>query len=113
MPCYRCGARQIDPRRGPSPWKRGVRAGALVLVCPGCQHGRDWTADLDRCVACGSTLLLRALGETVCRACGREQPAEHACEVPAAAVAPAEPAFDPALSAEVAAAVERVLRRPW
>lgn len=70
MPCYRCGARQVDPERGPSPWRRGVRDGELVLVCPQCQAGRDWTADLDRCGACGSTALAKRLGEVVCRACG-------------------------------------------
>ena len=30
MPCYRCGARQVDPDRGESPWKRGVRADRQV-----------------------------------------------------------------------------------
>jgi hypothetical protein len=40
-----------------------------VLVCPDCQSTHDWVADLDRCEACGSTMLLRALGETRCRAC--------------------------------------------
>jgi len=49
MPCYRCGARQTDPGKGPSPWKRGVIADEQVLVCPDCQQTHDWTADLDRC----------------------------------------------------------------
>jgi primosomal protein N' len=69
MPCYRCGARQNDPGKGPSPWKRGVIADEQVLVCPVCQSTHDWTADLDRCEECGSTMLVRALGETRCRAC--------------------------------------------
>ena len=69
MPCYRCGARQTDPGKGPSPWKRGVIRDEQVLVCPDCQTTHDWVADLDRCEACGSTMLLRALGETRCRAC--------------------------------------------
>jgi hypothetical protein len=69
MPCYRCGARQADPGKGPSPWKRGVIADAQVLVCPDCQQAHDWTADLDRCESCGSTMLVRALGETRCREC--------------------------------------------
>ena len=69
MPCYRCGARQTDPGKGPSPWKRGVIADEQVLVCPDCQSSHDWTADLDRCESCGSTVLVRALGETRCRAC--------------------------------------------
>ena len=83
MPCYRCGARQVDPGKGPSPWKRGVIHDEQVLVCPDCQATHDWTADLDRCESCGSTMLLRALGETRCRACsfvkqvtGRERTAD-------------------------------------
>jgi hypothetical protein len=70
MPCYLCAARQTDPGKGPSDWKRGVVRGAQVLVCPSCQLGHDWTADLDRCAACDSTMLVRALGETRCKACG-------------------------------------------
>jgi len=69
MPCYRCGARQSDPGKGPSPWKRGVIGDEQVLVCPNCQATHDWTADLDRCGSCGSTMLVRALGETRCRQC--------------------------------------------
>jgi hypothetical protein len=73
MPCYRCGARPVDPVRGPSPWKRGVRAGRHVLVCPECQRTHDWKSDLDRCQTCGSTMLVRSLGETMCRSCGSAQ----------------------------------------
>jgi ribosomal protein L37AE/L43A len=62
--------RQTDPDRGASPWKRGVRSGEQVLVCPDCQRTPDWTAALDACPRCGSTMLVRALGETQCRACG-------------------------------------------
>jgi hypothetical protein len=69
MPCYRCGARQVDPGKGPSPWKRGVIHDEQVLVCPDCQATHNWTADLDRCESCGSTMLVRALGETRCRSC--------------------------------------------
>jgi hypothetical protein len=69
MPCYRCGARQTDPGKGPSPWKRGVIDDMQVLVCPDCQSTHDWTTDLDKCGSCGSTMLVRALGETRCRAC--------------------------------------------
>ena len=69
MPCYRCGARQTDPGKGPSPWKRGVIDDEQVLVCPDCQATHNWTADLDKCASCGSTMLVRALGETRCRAC--------------------------------------------
>jgi hypothetical protein len=70
VPCYRCDTRQTDPAKGASPWKRGVIADAQVLVCPDCQQEHDWTADLDRCAACGSTALVRQLGETLCRSCG-------------------------------------------
>ena len=69
MPCYRCGARQTDPGKGPSPWKRGVIDDEQVLVCPDCQAEHNWVGDLDRCTSCGSTMLVRALGETRCREC--------------------------------------------
>ena len=70
MPCYRCGTRQVDPDRGESPWKRGVRADRQVLVCPGCQSSLEWMEDLDRCPVCASVRLVRRLGEVECRACG-------------------------------------------
>jgi hypothetical protein len=70
VPCYRCHARQSDPVKGPSPWKRGVVGGEQVLVCPDCQRGRDWQSDLDRCDECGSAQLVRVLGDTRCKACG-------------------------------------------
>ena len=104
MPCYRCGSRQTDPARGASPWKRGVKKDAQVLICPACQEGRDWAADLDRCVRCGSTLLVRVLGETRCRACG-------AVAVTVAAKEPSAPQSERVatdLSAEVAAALDRL-----
>jgi hypothetical protein len=70
MPCYRCGARQVDPDRGESPWRRGVRSDRQVLICPGCQAAVDWAADLDRCSVCSSVHLVRRLGEAECRDCG-------------------------------------------
>jgi hypothetical protein len=70
MPCYRCGSRQVDPDRGESPWKRGVRDDRQVLVCPACQASFDWMADLDRCQVCGSPHLVRRLGEVECKDCG-------------------------------------------
>lgn len=70
MPCYRCGARQVDPDRGESPWKRGVRADRQVLICPTCQSSTDWMAALDRCPVCLSAHLVRRLGEVECRDCG-------------------------------------------
>ncbi|HKA67614.1 MAG TPA: hypothetical protein VKG85_00705 [Actinomycetes bacterium] len=88
MPCYRCGARQVDPVRGPSPWKRGVRAGAQVLVCPDCQQGPQWLAELDHCTRCGSEQLARILGETLCRACGKQGAAIGAPVADAAAGSP-------------------------
>jgi hypothetical protein len=70
MPCYRCGTRQIDPERGSSPWRRGVRTDRQVLICPDCQASADWIADLDRCRECTSVHLVRRLGEVECRDCG-------------------------------------------
>lgn len=96
MPCYHCGARQTDPGKGPSPWKRGVINDEQVLVCPDCQQTHDWMADLDRCESCGSTLLVRALGETRCRDCSFTKAAVH---VPRSS--------DSSLADEVAAALRR------
>jgi hypothetical protein len=70
MPCYRCGTRQVDPDRGESPWKRGVRADRQVLICPACQSSFDWMAELDQCPVCVSSHLVRRLGEVECRDCG-------------------------------------------
>ena len=70
MPCYRCDLRQVDPDRGESPWKRGVRDGQQVLVCPDCQGSFDWMAELDHCPVCGGVHLVRRLGEIECRDCG-------------------------------------------
>jgi hypothetical protein len=75
MPCYRCGTRQVDPDRGESPWKRGVRGDRQVLVCPGCQGSFDWMSDLDHCPVCSSVHLVRRLGEAECRDCGSVRPA--------------------------------------
>ncbi len=97
MPCYRCGARQTDPGRGPSPWKRGVIGDEQVLVCPECQMTHDWVADLDRCGSCGSTMLVRALGETRCRQCSFARQA----------MPRGERVGDAALADEVAAALRR------
>jgi hypothetical protein len=97
MPCYRCGARQTDPGKGPSPWKRGVIADEQVLVCPDCQQAHDWVDDLDRCESCGSTMLVRALGETRCRECSFAKQAG----------APEPGQGDSRLSDDVAAALRR------
>jgi len=106
MPCYRCGVRQTDPVRGRSPWKRGVRGGVQVLVCPDCQRTHDWTGDFDRCAACGSTLLVRILGDTHCRACGATGEAVAPGVVSAAVTTPAvSPAVSSAASSAVSPAV--------
>jgi hypothetical protein len=96
MPCYNCGERQTDPGKGPSPWKRGVIRDEQVLVCPRCQATHDWVADLDRCAECGSTMLVRALGETRCRQCSWTKPASGAAS-----------RADTALADDVAAALQR------
>ena len=70
MPCYRCGTRQVDPDRGESPWRRGVRGDRQILICPSCQAAVDWDSDLDRCPVCSSVRLVRRLGEVECRDCG-------------------------------------------
>ena len=119
MPCYRCGTRQVDPVRGHSPWRRGVKGDEVVLVCPACQATADWTADLDKCRQCGSVHLVRRLGEVECRDCGEAIPpapeggepqvAGQPAGLPATGRAPGLSA--PGLSEEVAMALERVLRR--
>ena len=131
MPCYRCGARQVDPDRGESPWKRGVRADRQVLICPTCQSSTDWMAELDRCPVCLSAHLVRRLGEVECRDCGYVRDPGSASGdagpvtgVPAGAAAPAvgspgageprpEPDFGetPGLAEEVELALARVLGR--
>jgi hypothetical protein len=100
MPCYRCGARQVDPGKGPSPWGRGVANGQQVLVCPECQRTAAWQDGLDRCAECGSVALVVRLGEVTCRGCGRTW-----------AAAVDSPAGDPALAAEVSAALDRLFGR--
>lgn len=112
MPCHRCGARQTDPVRGASPWRRGVRADEQVLVCPDCQRGGDWTADLAHCAACGSASLVRRLGQTVCKDCGAEDRV-----IPETGTSGERPGDAPpppparSLADEVAAALERQFGR--
>jgi len=127
MPCYRCGARQVDPDRGESPWKRGVRADRQVLICPACQSSVNWSAELDRCPVCSSVHLVRRLGEVECRDCGYVREPGHADDdidaageagpdqapAPTAdALAPdADAAGPPGLAEEVELALDRVLGR--
>jgi hypothetical protein len=103
MPCFRCGTRQSDPVRGASQWKRGVRADRQVLVCPACQATTDWAAELDGCAGCGSIALVCRLGEVECRDCGHVRGAERPQEE--------SETTSSELSAEVAAALSRVLKR--
>ncbi|MGA4996385.1 hypothetical protein [Nonomuraea bangladeshensis] len=105
MPCYRCGARQTDPVRGSSPWQRGVRAESQVLICPDCQRLHD--LDLDHCDTCRSTALICRLGEVECRSCGAVWMARSG-STPGRPPAMETP---PGLSAEVEAALNRVLGR--
>jgi hypothetical protein len=122
MPCYRCGTRQVDPERGESPWRRGVREDRQVLICPGCQAAVDWTADLDRCAVCSSVRLVRRLGEAECRDCGSvgqpvaattqtAEPGQGALISPAAAAAQDKTAAEAvsSLTEEVEQALSRVL----
>jgi len=103
MPCYQCGARQTDPERGPSPWKRAVaRLGTggerQVLICPSCQRLGGWAADLQACPGCGSLHLIRRLDQVECLDCrlAREALSDDG-RVP--------PARDRALAADVAEAL--------
>ncbi|MBB4916343.1 hypothetical protein ACFY19_24315 [Streptosporangium saharense] len=101
MPCFSCGARQTDPVRGASPWKRGVRGEAQVLVCPDCQRTHD--LDLDTCSSCGSAALICRLGEVECRSCGAVRPAAAGGSRPSG--------LSKELADEVEAALDRVLGR--
>jgi hypothetical protein len=93
MPCYRCGARQVDPDRGESPWKRGVRADRQVLICPACQSSVDWVGELDQCPVCTSLHLVRRLGEVECRDCGYvREPTGPVSVGPGSGAAPDAPA---------------------
>jgi len=76
----------------------------MVLVCPDCQREHEWTADMDRCAACGSTSLSRALGETTCKACGAVVGATEDRSEP-------EQQSAPGLSDDVSAALQRAFRR--
>ena len=118
MSCYRCGARQTDPVRGASPWRKGVRADEQVLICPDCQQNSAWLDELDRCAVCGSTALIRRLGKTVCRDCEAVRlgatPAGRTARPGAAAAEGGThhvPGSDHDLAREVAAAIDRVLGR--
>lgn len=117
MPCYRCGSRQTDPAPDGGAWRRGVRGDEQVLVCPDCQRTPSWADELDRCRTCGSTALVRRLGRTICRDCGRtlDAPARAgavAAAWPGQAAEPPPHGADEGLARDVAAAIDRVLGRP-
>jgi hypothetical protein len=109
VPCYRCGVRQTDPERGSSPWRRGLLADHLVLICPDCQQSRDWTAELERCARCGSVHLIRRLDQVDCLDCGLVR--EPALVGGASSWRPGTPGADHALAEEVGRALDRVLGR--
>ncbi len=109
MPCYRCGSRQTDPDRGPSPWQRGVRNDRQVLICPPCQAARDWTAELDRCGSCGGARLVCRLGEIECRTCGWSRLAAPSSAAPGDPAVSQHATGSEDLAEEVAQALGRVL----
>ncbi|HLV75221.1 MAG TPA: hypothetical protein VKY91_20780 [Vulgatibacteraceae bacterium] len=80
-----------------------------MLICPGCQAARDWADALDRCSGCGSAALVCRLGEVECRDCGHTRDAAPGDLVHSGA--PPGGSGDGDLSEEVAAALNRVLRR--
>jgi hypothetical protein len=103
----------VDPDRGESPWRRGVRGDRQVLICPGCQAAVDWTADLDHCVVCSSIHLVRRLGEAECRDCGWVGQPETAVSLAAgtaeAGLAGTAEGAEASLAEEVERALSRVL----
>jgi hypothetical protein len=107
MPCFRCGARQTDPVRGDSPWRRGVLADRQVLVCPTCQGVPDSGAALDGCVDCGSVALVCRLGEVECRDCGHTRAAAPTGAAPTGDQGATDTSADTDLSAQVEAALGR------
>jgi uncharacterized Zn finger protein (UPF0148 family) len=77
-----------------------------VLVCPDCQRSTDWTADLDNCPACGSTVLAKRLGDVVCRDCGESSAVpEHS------GGSTGGPAEVPEVAEDVRAALDRLFGR--
>jgi uncharacterized Zn finger protein (UPF0148 family) len=82
-------------------------AGDQVLVCPDCQVD-GWTDGLDQCAACGSTVLVKRLGEVACRTCGATGQAPGGVDAAPAVSVPST--ARERLADDVAAALERVLR---
>jgi hypothetical protein len=84
-------------------------AGEQVLICPDCQV-EGWTDGLDRCRTCGSTVLVKRLGEVLCRACGATGATAGGDRDPGAPGRTSSDTARAALADDVAAAVDRVLR---
>jgi hypothetical protein len=108
MPCQRCGARQGDPSRGPSAWRRAVSSGEQVLICPTCQQDAGWQAGMDRCPACDGVRLSKTLGVLRCSTCSWSASMTMGASYPPEPLSPA----DATLADEVSAALGRVLRSP-
>lgn len=107
MPCYRCGTRQGDPEPGKgSLWRRGVIREHQVLICPACQPAA--LDELSRCPGCGSAHLIRRLDQVECLDCRLIRDAEPEAQATTGSGAGAQGAD---LAAEVASALDRVLRR--
>jgi hypothetical protein len=104
MACHRCGARQADPARGPSLWKRAVSGGEQILICPDCQQDAGWQSDLQRCPACAGVRLSKSLGVLRCSACGWSADSVEATTNPTPT--------DEQLADDVRAALARVLPPP-
>jgi hypothetical protein len=94
----------VDPASGPSDWVRGVAGGEQVLVCPDCRVP-GWDGVLDCCAACGSTRLVKRLGEVSCRGCGA---VDRVVAGPGAPESPSSTSRDD-LPADVSAALDRLL----
>jgi len=107
VPCYRCGARQVDPEPGkPSSWRQGLVSEHQVLICPDCYPTA--LADLTRCPRCDSVRLVKRLDQIECLECRLTRDADP---VPGNRVpqVPAARSEDSDLAAEVASALARVL----
>lgn len=82
-------------------------------MCPDCQSGSEWLAELDHCERCASEQLSRILGETICRSCGHTPAGARRTDAapPAQRSAPSSAPGAVGLSAEVAAALDRMFHR--
>jgi hypothetical protein len=107
VPCYRCGARQVDPEPGkPSPWRQGLVSEHQVLICPDCYPAA--LADLTRCPRCDSVRLVKRLDQVECLEC-RLTRTVLANDMDAEPTIPTPRGQDSGLAAEVASALARVL----